>query len=296
MSYYINDIATFSGMGFEKVSLQFIQSIENMEITDYHSEHLVGKGLRFVPRTALMLHNVLAEILKTNDLTTRKDKIGLYNTSDICALEAGIDFDLEVENYGVKLANPMKVPYTLNGATAGWLGIRNKMHNINLSVNAGRCGMLSALNLAGLDFMDKETSFAIILGAHYMGEAYQKYNRHCTFNKEIAVGMLVSKKRAASSMVEITECRTMAYDKTLLVEMIDHFSGFSFIDSDFYLNLQNHKRVRFISSTSAQLPCLPFFIHHLRDFIPKDSGKEHHYLIVDKRGMMGYMKFRIPKS
>ncbi|MEA4841208.1 MAG: hypothetical protein VB110_09415 [Bacteroidales bacterium] len=292
MGYYINDIVTFSNKGFEKIDFNFIESPENAEITDYNSKHLQGKGLRFVPRTVRMLHNVVGEILEKNGLNTEKDMMGIYNTNDICALEPSIDFDLEVENYGVKLANPMKIPYTLNGSTAGWLGIRSKMNNVNLSVNSGRCGILAAFNLTGLDFMDKETSHAIILCAHYMGEMYKKYNKDSTFNKEIAVGILASEKKTDTSIIEVLECRTMSYNKKKLEEIVDLQNGYTFIDTDFYINLQNHGQLQFFQSTSPQLSCLPFFINNMNLFLPENKGQEHQYIIIDKKGFMGYMKFK----
>lgn len=295
MSFYINDITTFSKKGYENIDFEFLESPQKMEISDDHSKHLQGKGLRFVPRTVRILHNVVGEMLEKNGLNTQKDRIGLYNTSDICALEASIDFDQEIENYGVKLANPMKIPYTLNGATAGWIAIRNKMTNVNLTVNSGRCGVLSALNLAGLDFMDLETNHSIILCAHFMGEMYRKYNLHSSFNKEIAVGLLVSGVKTENSLIEVMECRSMSYDKDLLERMIDEQTGYNLLDADFYINLKSHRHVQLIQSTSAQLSCLPFFINNIKTFIKENMDEEYRYIVVDKKGFMGYVKFKIPK-
>lgn len=295
MGYYINDITSFSNIGFEKIDFDFINSPESQEIKNSDSKHLQGKGLRFVPRTVRIMHNVLGEMLEKNNLHSNKENIGVYNTNDICALEASIDFDQEIEDFGVKLANPMKIPYTLNGATAGWLAIRNKMNNVNLTVNSGRCGIISALNLISLDFMDKETSQTIVLGAHFMGEMYRKYNQDSIFNKEIAVGMLASVEKTETSLIEILECRTMTYDKAYLETMLNEGLGNNFVDSDHYINLENSRGFKFIQSASSQLSCLPFFINNLKTFIKEDTEEEYKYIIVDKRGFMGYVIFRSAK-
>lgn len=296
MRYYINDITSFSNIGFEKMDFHFIESPESREITNIETKHLEGKGLRFVPRTVRIMHNVVGEMLEKNKLTTQKAMVAIYNTNDIGALEASIDFDQEVENYGVKLANPMKIPYTLNGATAGWIAIRNKMNNVNLTVNAGRCGVLSALNLAGLDFMDRETTHAFILGAHFMGDMYKKYNRHSTFNKEVAVGMLASEEKTENSLIEVLECQTITYNKEKLeIILSEQTGGYNFVDADFYIHLKENEKNQLIQSTSAQLSCLPFFINNIRTFIHEDTEKICKYIIIDKKGMMGYVKFRLPK-
>ena len=295
MGYYINDITSFSNIGFEKIDFNFIDSPESQEIKNPDSKHLQGKGLRFVPRTVRIMHNIIGEILEKNNLHVEKENLGIYNTNDICALEASIDFDQEIEDFGVKLANPMKIPYTLNGATAGWLAIRNKMNNVNLTVNSGRCGMISALNLIGLDFMDKETNQTIVLGAHFMGKMYRKYNQNTTFNKEIAVGMLASVEKTETSLIEILECRTMAYDKDYLETMLNEGLGNNFVDSDYCINLENSREFKFIQSTSAQLSCLPFFINNINTFIKENTGEEYKYIIIDKRGLMGYVIFRLTK-
>ena len=295
MGYYINDVVSFSNKGFEKIDFDFLESPVNINIADVSSKHLQGKGLRFVPRTVKILNNVVGEILEKNELNSQKDGIGIYNTNDICALEASIDFDREVEAFGVKLANPMKIPYTLNGATAGWIAIKNQLNNVNLTVNSGRCGILSALNLAGLDFMDMEIHHAIILGAHFTGETYKKYNRHSVFNKEVAVGLLASKKKTKTTLIEILECRTMSYDKKTLEMIVKDHNRINLIDADFYINLPNHGHCHFIQSTSAQLSCLPFFINNMNAFINCETGRVCKYIIVDKKGFMGYVQFRIPK-
>jgi len=296
MGYYINDITSFSNIGFDKIDFDFINSSVSQEIENPDSKHLQGKGLRFVPRTVRIIHNIVGEMLEKNNLRIEKENLGIYNTNDICALEASIDFDQEIEDFGVKLANPMKIPYTLNGATAGWLAIRNKMNNVNLTVNAGRCGMISALNLAGLDFMDKETNQTILLGAHFMGEMYRKYNQNTTFNKEIAVGMLASVEKTETSLIEILECRTMTYDKEYLETLLNEGLGNNFVESDDYINLENSRGFMFFQSTSAQLSCFPFFINNIKTFIKEATEEEYKYIIVDKRGLMGYVIFKLAKS
>jgi hypothetical protein len=171
---YINDIITFSNKGFEDISIKDFK--ENpIIIGNLNTKYLQSKGLRYVPRTVKILYNPLAYILEKYGISNPEDKdaVGLYNVSDICTLEPYFDFDEEVEQYGIQLANPMKVPYTLIGVVTGWLAIKEKLHNICLSLNSGKCGIISALDLIKIDLLSEEIKKGIIVGAHFMSEMYE---------------------------------------------------------------------------------------------------------------------------
>ena len=293
MDYYINDVVSFSDKGFEKLDRLSLKSSEVSEIHDVSSEYLQGKGLRYVPRTVRMMQNVVGEMLEKNNLIPNKNRVGIYNTNDVCALEAAEDFDTEVENYGTRLANPMKVPYTISGATAGWIAIRNSLNNVILTINSGRCGVLSALNMAGLDFMDREVDDAIVLSANYMGEVYRRYNISSSFNKEVTVGLLASRESNVKSLVKVLETHVMTYDKLSLVKMMEQESDYMILDTDLDISLDSSLPVHHIKSTSTQMSCLPFFIDNVNVIVDKGQGKVCSYFIVDKNGLMGNMKFKI---
>jgi hypothetical protein len=291
MGYFLNSIVSFSNRGFDKLEYPFFESLQKIEIENIKSNYLQGKGLRHVPRTVQILHNVVGELIENNELVHKKDSLGLYNTNDICALESSIDFDLEIEEYGTKLANPMKIPYTLSGATAGWIAIRNSLKNVNLTINSGRCGILSALNMVDLDFMDGEIDNAILLMAHFMGDKYSNYNQGSLFNKEVAVGFWVSKEKTNSSFVEIIESKTMMYDEEILREQINVGDDCCVVDSDISIDLAQEETIPPPFASSSQTSFLPFFINNIK--LNAEFHKTYKYIIIDKKGFMGYVKFKI---
>lgn len=281
MSIYIDDVLTFSCMSADPGE------------SEMGIKHLKGKGLRYVPRTIRMVQVVTGEMIERNGLADNKGRIGLYNTNDVCSLEAGTDFDKELEQFGTRFANPMKVPYTINGAMAGWLAIRNGLKNVCLTVSSGRCGVFSALNIASLDFLDGITDYAIILGAHFAGEAYKRYNILSAMKDEVAAGILVSREKTSKSFVEITDCRTAVYDKPLLNRILNEEPTIKIFDSDIHLPYCYNDNVFTYEADSLQMSFFMMLIGCLGNAGIGLHNNEYKYVVTDSDKLMGWAKFKI---
>jgi len=256
---YINDIITFSKRGFEDISIEDFKE-EPSIIGDINTGYLQSKGLRYVPRTVKILYNPLAYILEKHGIlnSEEKDVVGLYNISDICTLEPYFDFDEEVEQYGIQLANPMKVPYSLIGVVTGWLAIKERMHNICLSLNSGKCGVISALDLIKIDLLSEEIKKGIIVGAHYMGKMYEKYNYSSTIKTEFSFAFLISTVPFGNLSIKIIESSVRTFSANNLDKLLAEENVTFFIESNVELDIQmvanNSFRINFLSPQTSFLP------------------------------------------
>lgn len=293
MSYYVNDIVTFSEKGFDFLDLSYFDSDDEIVIDSVNSEYLQGKGLRYIPRSLRLEYNVVARILDQHAHHLVKDQIGIYNTNDICSLEPCIDFEMEVDEYGPNKVNPMKAPFTLNGAVSGWIAMREQLNNVSLSVNAGLCGLFSAFSICELDLYDDKISNGIIFGANLRENIYRKYNLSSSFNKELAVGILVSLHQNESSIIEVLDCQSIVYDFTLLQQMLQDNADYTFIEGDQFSELKNITCSSFIHNTSFQLSYFPFIINNIRSIVNIKTNAICNYVVVDKNGLMASVRFRV---
>lgn len=289
---YINDIITFSDKGFDNLSLEdFIDT--SVLIRDVSSPYLQSKGLRHVPRTAKILYNPLAYLLEKYKVMDR-EYIGLYNINDICTLEPYYDFEEEVEQYGVQLANPMKSPYSLIGVITGWIAIREQLHNICLSLNSGICGIISALNLCEIDLQNAEVKNGVIIGAHFMGKMYEKYNLCSTIKSEFSYALLVSNISNRKGNIKIVESKVCRYTKEHLKHFFLNRKGCFFIESDCSSldSLVGKTNVHMIKYLSPQTSFLPIFLKNISKYVSLLKG-ENYYVIISKNSYMGYIKFEL---
>lgn len=290
---YVNDIITFSDKGFDNLLIEdFIDT--PVLISEVSSQFLQSKGLRYVPRTAKILYSPLAYLLekyKTGKEIDR-DRMSLYNVNDICTLEPYYDFEEEIEQYGVQLANPMKAPYSLIGVITGWIAIKEQLHNICLSLNSGVCGVISALDLCKLQSSDVKNG--VVIGAHFMGKMYEKYNLYSKIKTEFSYALLMSDIPNKKGCIGILESKICRYSKENLEQLLLKKEGAFFIeldglDLDFLIGKRN---VCMITYLSPQTSFLPIFLKNISNYIPL-LKKENYYIIITKNLYIGYVKFQL---
>lgn len=293
MAYYINSIITFSDKGFDLLDRTFFNSNEISEIKNIQTKYLEGKGLRYVPKTAKILNNVVAHAIELESILVQKDLLGVYNTNDVGHLESNIDFDFELKNYGVNLANPMKIPYTINGSILGWIAIKHKLTNICLTMNAGRCGLFSAINNSFLDIKDKKINKALILGAHFSGDAYKNYNFTASFNKEVGYGILMSCEEKKETIAEIVSCSVGIFKEDLFYSFIKDNPFYTILDANNKHNLTSTNiEILNINQYSNQSSFFPFFIKNIKSYrISNDNI--FNYITIDSNLFMACVSIKL---
>lgn len=293
MSYFINDIVTYSDKGFEKLDLSFFSSENNLSVENTESDYLQGKGLRYIPRSVKLSYNTVAKLMDNEYYSSMRKKIGLYSTNGTCSLDSELDFKMESLLYGSNRANPAKAPFTLNCALAGWIAIREQLNNSVLSLNCGQCGIFSALSLSELDFYEDKSSLTIILGANFIGDVYEKYNISSSLKKEVAVALLTSPNKLENSIIEVFETKVMQYSNTTMDKIITSKSEHLFIEGDKDLDINDTYDISFIYNTSTQLSYFPFIINNILSMNRVKRGDICEYITADKKGSIGYIKFRV---
>lgn len=295
MKYYINGISSYSKLNFNQLGIDYFEDDATDLITCLPEKYTAVKGLRHVPRTTKLLHVSLVNLIETYDLQNKAADIGLYNISHICSLEPHIEFDNELDKYGAQLANPILASYKLLGVHTGWMALKGSMTNINLSINSGRCSLLTAMKSCILDIMEKNICYGIITGGHFMGDPYKNINTDSNIKKEVTYSFLVSREKKSNSIVEITEVRIFQFNIDLFEKLLKEFSNKNIVidsdDSHLY-NYTEKQSLIFIKNMSSQTSLFPFYIN---SFVNRDCtcNTEFVYIIIDKRGIMGYIKFII---
>jgi hypothetical protein len=294
MKIYVDDLVTFSKTGFEEFSPDIFESDEDSIIESIETEHIAGKGFKYVPRSVKLIHNVVSEVIKRNNLSEKRTSIGLFNSNDITSLDGNVEFDLEVEKYGVNMASPMKVPFTLGGSALGFTAIKNKLNNTNLTINLGRTGVVSTLSEVYLEFLDKKIECGILVDAHFMDFPYVSYSQSDILRKEFVIACLISKRKTNKSFIEITESRTLNLQIDSFKDKIFDKNRNIVIDcSPDQISISEIRKqdIIYLTKYSDQMSLLfPFLVRLKNDSFLSDALIT--YIILDKNDRMGLVKLK----
>lgn len=307
---FINDVVTFSNLGFEKISPEALDQKElKPHMTDLMSqqESLKGKGFRYVPQSIKMLYVALHKLVERNNLEDKKDDIGLINTHELPNLESNIQFEKDIIEYGSKLANPMIAPYTVSNAGAGWLAIKGKMKNLNLTVNNGKSAVPSAINIIEDQIQLGTLEHGIIFSLNISSPYYNKIYADSPLSLDFANSILLSKVRNDTSIAEVIhsvsyrfseqEQLTSCFDK-----IQEKYSTDYLIIEDAENLLKTNKPHINIGEYSQleQSSFLPVFLQNIESFMnswnagpDSYSGKTINYLTVDSSGIISSLIIKL---
>jgi hypothetical protein len=293
MKMFINDIITFSHNGDDRITTDFLRKgvlIENLD----KQEVLQGKGFRQIPRIYKLFHVVVNKILEKFALYTSADRIGIISAYEYANLDSNIDFEYEIMKYGASMVNPVKAPFTVCNSCVGWLAIRNKIQNLNLTVSSGRTSLISAMKIASDCIRSGSIDYCMILSANLDRACYGIIDqRNSSMKSEFVSAILMSQVPDLGRICEIQSVSvssTVTDDISLFLKSISSnqeqlriiFDGEC--ESD-----MTDGRIQFINKKlSNRMQCcyLPIFLQDIKLSI-QNNRVDCNYIVYDKGGSIG---------
>lgn len=137
---------------------------------------LPKRGLRYFSNATKMYCNLAFQCLNQNKIqdvvNLNKDRVGLYDGTELSNIEDGFVFDLSAKHDGPDLVSPMSTPNTIANAAASQMAIQSKITGPNFSINGGTCSALQAVDVASMHLKDRIVDCAIVCST----ETLSKYH------------------------------------------------------------------------------------------------------------------------
>ena len=155
------------GTGIENFFRQVNTQSKTDIIDNYDPQGYLGKrGLRYMNKATKMYCNLAFQCINQNNLEEKiadiRDRVGLYDGSELSNIADGFIFDLIAKVEGPDLASPMSAPNTIANASSSQMAIKSKITGPNFTVSGGACGSLQAMSIASLHLRQGITDYAII--------------------------------------------------------------------------------------------------------------------------------------
>ncbi len=155
------------GSGVKTFYNKIDQNLPTTKMNTYDPDGFLGKrGFRYFSKATKMYCNLAFQCIyqnKVNDIVElNKDRIGLYDGSELSNIEDGFVFDLVAKHDGPELVSPMSTPNTIANAAASQMAIQTKITGPNFSINGGTCSAIQAIDIASMHLKDNIVDCAIV--------------------------------------------------------------------------------------------------------------------------------------
>jgi 3-oxoacyl-[acyl-carrier-protein] synthase II len=170
---YVSSVGSGTAAFYTKIKSDL--PTEKMET--YDPDGFLGKrGLRYFSKATKMYCNLGFQCLNQNKVdevvALNKDRVGLYDGTELSNIEDGFVFDLVAKHDGPELVSPMSTPNTIANAAASQMAIQTKITGPNFSINGGVCSAIQAIDVASMHLKDGIVDCAIVCST----ETISKYH------------------------------------------------------------------------------------------------------------------------
>lgn len=160
---YISSLGSGNEVFYNKVE----QGLTTTKMDNYDPDgYLAKRGLRYFSKATKMFCNLAFQCIHQNNLNSvielNKDKVGLYDGTELSNIEDGFVFDLVAKHDGPELVSPMSTPNTIANAAASQMAIQSKITGPNFSINGGICSAIQAIDVASMHLKDDSIDCAIV--------------------------------------------------------------------------------------------------------------------------------------
>lgn len=258
-----------------------------------------GRGFRQIPQIYKIFHVVVNDLIKKNELNKCLDNVGLISAYEYANLDSNIDFEYEIMKYGVSMVNPIKAPFTVCNSCAGWLAIKNRLQNINLTVSSGRTSLLSAIKIATHYINSGRIDYCMVLSANLNHGCYKIIDEQDSFMKgEFASAILISNNSNINRIYEIESVTVNALVEDNEINSIinslsvnEDTSSYNLFDGKVIIDKTNIHSVDEKLSNRYQCCYLPVLLQNIESNIPK-SCIHIRYLVYDSIGSIGSLTLK----
>lgn len=194
------------GSGREMFYNMVDQNLPTTKMETYDPDGFLGKrGLRYFSKATKMYCNLAFQCINQNNVNDvvelNKDKVGLYDGTELSNIEDGFVFDLVAKHDGPELVSPMSTPNTIANAAASQMAIQSKITGPNFSINGGACSAVQAIDVASMHLKDGIVDCAIVCST----ETISKYHEAIREGENRTTNLPVANEYGASIALERVE-------------------------------------------------------------------------------------------
>ena len=170
---YVSSLGSGKETFYNKVN----QNLPTAIMETYDPDGFLGKrGLRYFSKATKMYCNLAFQCINQNHVNDvvelNKERVGLYDGTELSNIEDGFVFDLIAKHDGPELVSPMSTPNTIANAAASQMAIQSKITGPNFSINGGTCSAIQAIDVASMHLKDGIVDCAIVCST----ETISKYH------------------------------------------------------------------------------------------------------------------------
>ncbi len=199
---YVSSLGSGREVFYNKVD----QNLSTTKMDTYDPDGFLGKrGLRYFSKATKMYCNLAFQCInqnKVNDvIELNKDKVGLYDGTELSNIEDGFVFDLVAKHDGPDLVSPMSTPNTIANAAASQMAIQSKITGPNFSINGGACSAVQAIDVAAMHLKDGIVDCAVVCST----ETISKYHEAIREGEDRETKLPIANEYGASIALERIE-------------------------------------------------------------------------------------------
>lgn len=199
---YISSLGSGKEVFYKKIK----ENLTSEKMDNYDPDSFLAKrGLRYFSKATKMFCNLAFQCIHQNKLGNliefNKDRVGIYDGTELSNIEDGFAFDLVAKNDGPELVSPMNTPNTIANAAASQMAIQSKITGPNFSINGGTCSALQAIDVASMHLKDQIVDYAIICST----ETSSKYQEAIRFGENRVSNLPLANEYGTSIALERIE-------------------------------------------------------------------------------------------
>lgn len=155
------------GSGIDTFYNKVENSLTTAKMDNYDPDGFMGaRGLRYFSNATKMFCNLAFQCMHQNNINAiveqNKERVGLYDGTELSNIEDGFQFDLVARNDGPDYVSPMNTPNTIANAAASQMAIQTKITGPNFSINGGAGSVLQAIDVATMHLKDSIVDCALV--------------------------------------------------------------------------------------------------------------------------------------
>ncbi|MFD0963082.1 beta-ketoacyl synthase N-terminal-like domain-containing protein [Pseudofulvibacter geojedonensis] len=194
------------GSGKETFYNKVDQNLPTTKMETYDPDGFLGKrGLRYFSKATKMYCNLAFQCINQNKVKNvvelSKERVGLYDGTELSNIEDGFVFDLVAKHDGPELVSPMSTPNTIANAAASQMAIQSKITGPNFSINGGTCSAIQAIDVASMHLKDGVVDCAIVCST----ETISKYHEAIREGEKRKTKLPIANEYGASIALERVE-------------------------------------------------------------------------------------------
>lgn len=192
---------------------------KGQKIKDYDPQgYLPLKGKKYMSNSSKFFCNLSYQCLDSFQIGA-KDRVGIYNCTDMPHLEDSVTFVNESRAFGVSGVSPILAPSILANVCSGQMAISSGINGINFTMTSGANSVPNGLQILNLHIQEEFVDYGIIVSMEVASHSHNALRANRKSNSPEFGGAILVGKYDPSDIAKIS------YSKTVNIKPVE--SGLS---------------------------------------------------------------------